>query len=103
MEATAKGGIDPLASDKFEAQLQEQGFVNIRYETIKWAMGSWPRGKDEKEIGRWTAENTLAGLQGISMAVLTRHLNWSPEAVELFLVGVRDQIRNRSSHVYVGV
>ncbi|MCJ1285119.1 hypothetical protein MMC26_004457 [Xylographa opegraphella] len=103
MEAAEKVGINPTACEKFEEQLAQQGFVNIRYETIKWPIGSWAKGKKEKEIGRWMLENTLQGLQGVSMALLTRHLGWSREAVELFLVGVRKQILDRSSHIYVDV
>ncbi|MCJ1404190.1 hypothetical protein MMC11_007415 [Xylographa trunciseda] len=103
MEAAGKVGIDPIACEKFEEQLAHQGFVNIKYETIKWPIGSWAKGKKEKEIGRWMMENTLQALQGLTMALLTRHLGWSREAVELFLVGVRKQILDRSSHVYVDV
>jgi SAM-dependent methyltransferase len=103
VDSLATTGIDPVASDKFEQQLAEQGFVNIKAETIKWAIGSWPKGKREKEIGRWTAVNTLSGIQGISLAVLTRQLRWSPEAVELLLMDVRKQIMDRNSHAYISV
>ncbi|MCJ1378816.1 hypothetical protein MMC17_001915 [Xylographa soralifera] len=103
MEAAEKVSINPTACEKFEEQLAQQGFVNIRYETIKWPIGSWAKGKKEKEIGRWMLENTMQGLQGVSMALLTRHLGWSREAVELFLVGVRKQLLDRSSHCYVDV
>ncbi|MCJ1396547.1 hypothetical protein MMC18_009438 [Xylographa bjoerkii] len=102
-EASEKVGIDSLACEKFEEQLARQGFVNIKYETIKWPIGSWAKGKKEKEIGRWMLENVLQGLQGLSMALFTRHLGWSREAVELFLVEVRKQMFDRSSHVYVDV
>ncbi|MCJ1434852.1 hypothetical protein MMC27_004222 [Xylographa pallens] len=103
MEAAEKVGINPRSCEKFEEQLAQQGFVNIRYETIKWPIGSWAKGKKEKEIGRWMLENTMQGLQGVSMALLTRHLGWSREAVEVFLIKVREQILDRSSHVYVDV
>ena len=103
MEAATNVSIDTLACEKFEDQLTRQGFINIKHESIKWPIGPWAKGKKEKELGMWMLENTLQGLQGLSMALLTRHLGWSPEAVELFLVGVRKQMFDRSSHVYVVV
>jgi ubiquinone/menaquinone biosynthesis C-methylase UbiE len=99
-EAQRKAGIDPQATAKFKTQLEEQGFVNVKYEVFKWAIGPWPKGEREKEIGKWSLENTLMGLHGITTAIFTRALNWSPEAVELFLVGVRKQMLDPRSHVY---
>ena len=100
LEATAKVGMDGRGSAKYTEQLREQGFINIREETLKWAIGGWPRGKKEKEIGRWTLENALQALQGITLALFTRHLGWSREAVEMYLIGVRKQMLNSHSHVY---
>lgn len=101
LEATRRVGLDANSSAKFTEQLREQGFINIRSESVKWAIGGWPKGKKEKEIGRWTLENCLQALQAVTMALYTRHLNWSREAVELYLVGVRKQAMDPSSHVYI--
>ncbi|KAK8228817.1 S-adenosyl-L-methionine-dependent methyltransferase [Phyllosticta capitalensis] len=99
-EAAGKGGIDTEAGTKFGGMLSEQGFINIKEECIKWAIGSWPRGKKQKQIGVWTLENLSQGLQGISLALFTRQLGWSREEVELFLVDVRKDINDRSKHYY---
>jgi hypothetical protein len=37
------------------------------------------------------------------MALLTRGLKWSRERVELLLMGVRDDLRDRAVHSYVDV
>lgn len=103
VEAAAMAGIDASSCESFETQLQDQGFVNLKHELIKWPIGSWPKGKKEKDIGRWMQENTLQGLQGLTMALFSRQFKWSREAVELFLVAVRKQLLDRSSHVYVKV
>jgi hypothetical protein len=59
VEATAKAGIAATAPEKFGGQLAKQGFVNIRWELVKWAVGLRPKGKKEKDIGRLTRENVL--------------------------------------------
>ncbi|OJD35752.1 s-adenosyl-l-methionine-dependent methyltransferase [Diplodia corticola] len=99
-EAAAKCGLDTMASDKFPQQLRDQGFENINEQVVKWAVGAWPKGQKQKMLGRWTFENLGRGLQGISLALLTKVLGWSKEAVELFLVNVRQDMSNREKHYY---
>jgi hypothetical protein len=48
----------------------------------------------------WTYEDLGLGASGLSMALFTRALGWSPEQVELFLVDVRKGMRDRSIHGY---
>ena len=98
--AARKAGIESTSSLHFVKQLQDQGFINIKEETSQWAIGPWPKGKVQKAIGRYTLENILSGLQGISMALLTRHLGWSKEEVEVYLVDVRKECLNSSMHHY---
>ncbi|KAF9635836.1 putative methyltransferase type 12 protein [Lasiodiplodia theobromae] len=99
-EAAATGGIDTMASDKFPQQMKDLGFENINEQVVKWAVGAWPKGQKQKMLGRWTFENLSQGLQGISLALLTKVLGWSREAVELFLVDVRKDMANRKKHYY---
>jgi hypothetical protein len=63
----------------------------------------WPRGKEEKLIGTWAQQNLLNGVEAMSMASLTRGLNWSTGQVEVFLAGVRNYLTNRAVHSYVDV
>lgn len=50
--AVEAAGIDMTIAPRFKELLMDQGFVNIRSEPIKWAVGTWPKGK------RRTRENT---------------------------------------------
>lgn len=49
----------------------------------------------------WAQQNMIDGVHAMSMALLTRGLGWSREQVELLLVGVRDDLRNRAVHSYI--
>ncbi|KKY19808.1 putative methyltransferase domain-containing protein [Diplodia seriata] len=99
-EAAAKCGIDTMASDKFSQQLRDQGFETITEQVVKWAVGAWPKGQKQKMLGRWTLENLGRGLQGISVALLTKVLGWSREEVDLFLIDVRQNMGDRKRHFY---
>jgi hypothetical protein len=68
-----------------------------------WPLNSWPKGRKEKLIALWSQQNLLDGINAMSMAVLTRLLGWTKEEVELLLVYVRKDIRNRHIHAYIDV
>lgn len=48
----------------------------------------------------WAYENLGNGASGLSMALFTRALGWRSEEVEVFLVDVRKQMKDRSIHAY---
>jgi hypothetical protein len=80
--------------------LAERGFSNVKEDIYKWPSNTWPRDPKFKEIGMWTLANIDAGVEGISMALLTRGLGWTMEEVQVFLVDVRKDMRNKSIHSY---
>lgn len=42
----------------------------------------------------------LSALQAVSMMIFTQVLGWSSAEVELLLVGVRKDLKNRDIHAY---
>ncbi|XP_044716440.1 methyltransferase domain-containing protein [Hirsutella rhossiliensis] len=100
LEAAAKLNR-PLDSMTFyKQQLLDVGFTNVTQSLYKWPTNSWPKERKFKEIGIWTYENLGNGASGLSMALFTRALGWKSEEVEVFLVDVRKQMRDRSIHAY---
>lgn len=83
LESTLKVGRGFDSSLYYGEQLKNAGFVDIKLEVAKWPMNQWPKDKKLKEIGIWQRENLLAGAQGISIALFTRILGWTPEEVEV--------------------
>ncbi|KAK1566408.1 methyltransferase domain-containing protein [Colletotrichum navitas] len=89
----------PLDSCKFyKEQLAEAGFVNVTEKIYKWPTNTWPRDPRFKELGMWTYEDLGQGLSGLSLALFTRALGWSKEQLEVFLVDVRKDMKDRSIH-----
>jgi hypothetical protein len=52
------------------------------------------------QAGAWNKENVESGLQGLSMMLFTNVLGWSAAEVDVFLVNVRKDLRNRGIHAY---
>lgn len=80
--------------------MREAGFVNVQSHVFRWPMNSWPKDKKYKKLGLWSLANSLDGLEGFSMAYFTRVLGWQADEVQIFLIGVRDDMKNRQIHSY---
>ena len=58
--------------------LLNAGFDDVHEQVFKVPIGSWPRDKRLKEIGRYYRVAMEDGLEGISMRILTQLLGWDP-------------------------
>jgi ubiquinone/menaquinone biosynthesis C-methylase UbiE len=85
---------------QYRGWMEEAGFVNVKQSVYHLPLNTWPEDPKEKEIGRWQMANLLEGLEGFSLALFTKYLNWSREELEVSLAGVRNDLRNRSIHAY---
>jgi hypothetical protein len=85
---------------KYAQWMKDTGFTNVHSSLYKWPSNPWPKGKKEKTLGLWNMVNTLDGLEGFTMAMFTRVLNWQPEEVTVFLAGVRADTKNKAIHNY---
>jgi hypothetical protein len=48
----------------------------------------------------WVLEDLGPGLEGLSMALFTRILGWTKEETDVFLAGVRKDMKNTKIHAY---
>ncbi len=80
--------------------LAAAGFVDVVEIPFKWPMNRWPKEKRYKELGLWTQENFVMGLEAMSLALFTRGLGWSYEEVLVFVTRVRADMRDGSIHAY---
>jgi trans-aconitate methyltransferase len=85
----------------YKRWFEEAGFVDVEERVYKVAMSPWPKEKSQKILALWSQQNILDGIDGMSMAIFTRALGWTAEQVQLFLVGVREDIKSRKIHAYM--
>ena len=100
IEAFDKMGRSAKVGRLYKRMMEEAGFVDVVEVAYKWPMNTWPKHPEHKELGAWQLTNNLEGIQAWTMAPFTRMLGWSPAQVEIFLVEVRKDFKNRNIHAY---
>ncbi|KAK6001845.1 hypothetical protein QM012_002335 [Aureobasidium pullulans] len=89
----AKKGYDMRLASKFKQMLLDAGFEDVIEVVRPVPWGTWPSDKRLRAIGYWHVEQLKMGLQGITMASLTR-AGWSAAEVEVFLAGLRAEMND---------
>lgn len=84
-------------SQYFEAA----GFEDIQMKKFYWPSNAWAKGRYFKTLSIYFQQDLMEGLEGLSMKLFTNFLGWTKEQVQLFLVGVRKDLQDRSIHAYV--
>jgi SAM-dependent methyltransferase len=98
--ATEKLGRDWQCPPKYVGWFRDVGFEDVVERRLQWPQNPWPRGAKNKLLGMWALADGLDAVASVSTALFTRVLGMSPEEVELTLVGVRKDMRNRAIHTY---
>ncbi|KAK0609883.1 S-adenosyl-L-methionine-dependent methyltransferase [Bombardia bombarda] len=93
-------GRDLDSAKLYREQLTAKGFVNISERIYKWPINAWAKDKKYKEMGLWSEQNFTEGLYGLSVGLFTRALGWSAQELEVFLVDVRKDLKNKNIHGY---
>ncbi|KAJ5817017.1 hypothetical protein N7447_009250 [Penicillium robsamsonii] len=81
-------------------RLVEAGFEDVRDEVYKVPSSVWARDPVQKEIGRYNQCSLLMAVESYSLALFTRVLGWSNNDTQVFLAGVRRDIKNPAVHTY---
>jgi hypothetical protein len=91
------GGKDWWCTVNYATWFKEAGFVSVTERQFAWPSNTWPKGAKQKQLGYATLTNSLEGLQGVSMAVLSRAFGMSPQEVEEYLVDVKRDLKDSES------
>ena len=89
----------PLHTD-YLAMFEKAGFVDIRQVILKSPTNPWPKDKHLKEVGKFQMLAHLEGMEGISVGLLTRGLQWKPEEVKVLMAKLRGELKDRNIHSY---
>lgn len=102
VEGAAKIGRPWTNTPNYRGWMIELGFEDVKEKIFEVPINTWPKGRKQKELGLWWQADLMDAL-GASMAILTRAMGWTPEQVELHLVQVRKDIKNRGVHGYMPI
>ena len=89
----------PVHAD-YMAMLEKAGFVDVRQVILKCPTNPWPKDKHLKDIGKFQLLAHLEGLEGVSMGLLTRGLEWKPDEVKVLIAKLRGELKDRNIHSY---
>merc|ERR1711939_439816 len=94
------GLVGRCLPEKMADQMRNAGFINVQIVPRKMPIGTWPRDPDLRQSGLFSLVGMLEGLSGLSQRVFTKALGWSVEEMELLLMDVRRELKNRRIHTY---
>ncbi|KAF7961045.1 hypothetical protein EAE96_000713 [Botrytis aclada] len=101
--AAERRGREVTNSRHYGKWMAEAGFVDIVEKHFFWPCNPWVGGEKERLLAMWTQQNLLDGIEGMTMRNLTAGLGWTPEQVEILLVGVRKDLKNKKINFCVDV
>jgi hypothetical protein len=102
-EGARRIGRDWRCTKDYARWMQEAGFECVVERHFAWPSNTWPKGRKQKLLGLWSMSNFLEGLPAVSMAIMTRAHGMTREEVEVGMVEVRKDIKNKAIHAYVPV
>jgi hypothetical protein len=86
--------------DEHYAWFVKAGFVDIQQVFLKSPSNPWPKDKLLKEVGKFQLVAHLEGLEGVTMGLLCRGLQWKADEVKVFMAKLRPELRSRAIHSY---
>lgn len=86
--------------DEAKDRMIAAGFVDVVEHRFKVPIGPWAKDHYLKELGRYNRLYWEEGIQGWSLMLLTNILKWTREAVELYLMEMRQALRSSKYHAY---
>lgn len=93
-------GNDLNGATKLFKEVDEAGFQNVTELRLKAPIGIWPKDRKLKMAGLYWRTAIMDGLNGLANRSYGKGLQWSREAIEVFLVDVRKSLMDTSKHAY---
>ena len=81
--------------------LRQAGFANVTSTERPCPIGTWPKDKKLKEIGKYFKYHFINGaVDSYSLALFTRIGGWSEAETQAVLAGVKNDFDNNEMHAY---
>ncbi|EGC43968.1 TAM domain methyltransferase [Histoplasma capsulatum var. duboisii H88] len=100
LQASINLGRPLNAAKNHRETLIDAGFTNVNVLNFKWPTNRWPKDRKDKLVGLWTLANIGGGLEGLSLALMTRGLGWEKNQILAYLTSVRKDLHDPKIHAY---
>lgn len=99
----AMGSILDVDFDKMAEVMRQVGFVDVTVKPFKVPIGTWPANPTLKEAGSVQLVAMLEGIEGLSLAVFTRCLDWTLEDTQKLIEKTKAEFcRKRACYYWPG-
>jgi hypothetical protein len=88
---------------EYSQLMMESGFENVECKKLAWPSNTWARGRVPKLLGIYFNRFLTWDLEGLSMWILTKDLEWTEEEVTVLCAKVRNDLNNHRIHAYAEV
>lgn len=103
ISSAGKMGISWKQSGNYVQYFEDAGFVDVVEQHYQWPINRWPKDEHMKMLGSYWQEDLTRGLEGLSMAALTRGGGLSKEEVLELTAAARKDIPNKKIHAYLPI
>ncbi|GME22855.1 putative tam domain methyltransferase protein [Neofusicoccum parvum] len=93
-------GKSPTSPRHLKGWTEAAGFVDVREHALKLPVGPWARDQRLKKVGLFERVNMDEGIEALTLMLFTRALGWSVDEVQVFLAGVRREVKRKDVHAY---
>ncbi|KAB8205482.1 S-adenosyl-L-methionine-dependent methyltransferase [Aspergillus parasiticus] len=80
--------------------MKNAGFENVTEVVYVIPYGPWPKDPKLKEIGKWQYVQAPEGVEAYGLRLYTQVLGWPESEAKLHQALVKQQLRDRSLHIY---
>ena len=87
--------------DIMAQQMRAVGFINVTVKRYRMPVGPWAKDKRLRQSGLFNMVGMVEGLSGLSQRTFTRGLGWTVEEMEVLLMEVRNEWKNKKIHSYL--
>ncbi|EER23068.1 hypothetical protein D8B26_004369 [Coccidioides posadasii str. Silveira] len=100
-EAAAKFGKKIDQAPNHKQRVINAGYVDVRSDVFKVPIGTWPKDKKLKEVGRYFVEHMMMGVEAYSLGFLGKVLGWSKDECRVLISKTNAELRDRKNNLYV--
>ncbi|KXH26864.1 methyltransferase domain-containing protein [Colletotrichum salicis] len=85
---------------EFPGKMEAAEFEEVVVTPVKFPSSNWPKDTKLKGIGDWNRSMLVGGLEGMTLGLLTRFMEWTKEETFVFCAEVIKDLCDTSIHAY---
>ncbi|KAH8714422.1 S-adenosyl-L-methionine-dependent methyltransferase [Ilyonectria robusta] len=89
--------------DDQRSAFKAAGFEDVNVVNYKLPVGGWPKDSKLAEVGNFVKLTMENDIEGYTLLLWHNVLNWPKDEYQIFLMGMRQALRNRKMHAYMKV